>query len=235
MIKIPKKITPDPIIDSIVELRFKPVINKDEVFGKIFSELNNSFQIYQPSQIPKIRIQDNVFAYVADATISNQDYSIGIGSNVISFNCKDGYKGWGNYFALIKSVLLRISEKGIIEQIERIGVRYINFFSEIEVITKHLNLFIDYSRKNEYVTKRTSFITEISQGIFSHRINIADGAILNKKSGSLIDIDTSTNEIKSNISEDLFNQIEACRIEEKKLFFTLLKEDFIEKFNPEYA
>lgn len=42
-IKIPKKITPDPISESVVELRFKTNLPADAVFGMLYKKLNEMF------------------------------------------------------------------------------------------------------------------------------------------------------------------------------------------------
>jgi uncharacterized protein (TIGR04255 family) len=55
-----------------------------------------------------------------------------------------------------------------------------------------------------------------------------------QKVGSIIDIDTSI----SDFSVDIFSMspelVDAAHSEEKQLFFSLLKEDFLESLNPEY-
>lgn len=63
-------------------------------------------------------------------------------------------------------------------------------------------------------------------------MNFAEAAITNKViKGSIVDIDTQIDLDKFDTFE---NAIICAHNTEKSLFFDLLKEDFLEKFNPIY-
>ncbi|GAI33293.1 unnamed protein product [marine sediment metagenome] len=56
----------------------------------------------------------------------------------------------------------------------------------------------------------------------------------NKKLGSIIDIDVYLKENGNTIIDQFDSILKDAHIKEKELFFSLLKEDFLKEFNPEY-
>ena len=92
--------------------------------------------------------------------------------------------------------------------------------------------------ENPFKSEQITFRSTIKSDKFLTNLQILNnGNILIKKvpkTGSLIDIDTYIQDegcIKfSNVSDLL----EEGHTEEKKLFFNLLKDEFIQKYNPEY-
>ncbi len=233
--RIPKKITPDPIVDSIVELRFTSSIPKEAVIGQLLNILLPRYPQVRNHNIPEEIRQKDEFRYAVELTLLNSFFSVGIGINVITFNCVNGYKGWNIYFEEIKYVLTLINNESIFSSIERIGIRYINFFKDILNITKFLDLNVQFHDQEIYQIQQTIFITQLSRNDFSHRLQVSENAILNESiNGSLVDIDTSTTDVPANIGDDLYKLIKRTREEERLLFFNLLKSDFIEQFNPEY-
>lgn len=233
--RIPIKITPDPIRDSVVEIRFKSEVPNEAIFGKLFNLLNKEFPSFENIAIPEnIKKQVIELKHVAIGRLQNDNFSIGIGNNVVAFNCVDGYKGWEQYFAMIKSNLLKIKETGIINEIERIGIRFTNFFEGVDDISSNLTLRIDFEGKEDYKTEQTTFRTELLKDEFHYILMVANNAKMGTISGSVLDIDTSISELPNVIDEELFKIIDKGRQEEKILFFKLLKPDFLEQFNPEY-
>jgi uncharacterized protein (TIGR04255 family) len=81
----------------------------------------------------------------------------------------------------------------------------------------------------------TSLRLDILTGSFTSALNIVNNAQVTKANGvckgSIIDIDT----FQENLTGDISDLLEVGHSEEKKLFFTLLKPDFIrQELNPEY-
>ncbi|MCE2887858.1 MAG: TIGR04255 family protein, partial [Pseudanabaena sp.] len=67
MQSIPKKITPCPILQAVVELRFETVLPSDAVFGILYSLLSSQYNTFEKLpilQIPEIlRSQDPNLRY----------------------------------------------------------------------------------------------------------------------------------------------------------------------------
>lgn len=232
--RVPKKITPDPIRDSIIEIRFQSETSKEAIFGILFRTLCDEFPLYESNDVPNSLRSYKEFQYAAEGKLKNDDYSVSIGYNVIAFNCINGYKGWDKYFNVIKENLKKIYKTKVINGIDRLGIRYVNLFENIEEVSESLHLNIEFTDKDKYETTQTTFRTEIAKGTFKHILSVADNVMIGETKGTLIDIDTSTTELPNEINDTLFDIINKGRQEEKILFFKLLKENFLAKFNPEY-
>ncbi len=120
----------------------------------------------------------------------------------------------------------------IVDTYKRVGIRYINGF-DFNILEK-INLTLNISK--DHLTDFDSTIRmEVPSGDFVSTLQVINNAQVKKTEGvlkgSIIDIDTYIN----NPEKDIMKVVEQGHKEEKKLFFTLLKEDFIKKeLNPEY-
>lgn len=234
---LPKTITPDPIIDSVVEIRFNSPLPEDKVFGLLFNALSQYYPKYKKisNTIPVIT-GINISKFTPDIRLENEEFTIGIGSNVVLYRCIGGYKGWQKYFSGIKRDIEMLFNEGVLgNSMERIGIRYVNYFEEIDDISKHIELTIKFSEKEDYITQQTTYRTVLSKNNISHTLSVADKISMpNKHKGSLIDIDSSRSNFEFSNKEDLFNIIDEIHKEEKILFFSLLKKDFLQTLNPTY-
>ncbi len=232
---LPKQISPCPVVDALVEFRFSTDINPNAVFGIIYNALRKDYAevLELPIlQIPEpIRASDPNLKFKPHFKISNRSFSIQIGPDVISISSFPTYTGWDPFYAEIIKTLLRIDELGIISQYNRVGIRYINFFENC--IFDKIALSISINESNiKY--KNTSVKTEIEHQNFTSTLQVSNSVTVNNRPGSIIDIDTfktlsnkhSINELKDILNEGHLN--------EKGVFFELLKVDFLSQLNPQY-
>lgn len=232
---LPKNINPCPIVDALLEVRFTSRINENAVFGLIYSVLEIDFPQVETLpilQLPGfVRASDPNMRYKPYYKISNDNYVIQIGPEVISISSFPKYLGWDKFSEIIFDVLNKVESIGIINIIERFGIRYINFFDNN--IFDKINLNVEIGT-NDIPLKNTIIRTEIEQDEFSSTLQIANNAIINEKLGSIIDIDTFlTNNLDSFFSRksDLIN---SGHIKEKELFYSLLKPEFLNTLKPTY-
>ena len=117
----------------------------------------------------------------------------------------------------------------------RLGVRYINFFKDVDVFGK-LKVGIEFNGKS-MVGSKNNLRTEVIEGNYTNAIHIANNASVASQgknlNGSIIDIDI-VNDSVSTLMGNLFELIQEAHIKEKIVFFNLLKEEFIETLKPEY-
>lgn len=232
---LPKNIYPCPIIDALFEVRFTSTINANAVFGLIYSNLQQDYQEVETLpilQLPDmVRSNDPNLKYKPHYKISNKNVTIQIGPNVISISSFPKYIGWEMFSKTIFNVLSKVENTEVIKIIERIGLRYINFF-ETNIFEK-INLQVFLSEK-DILYKNTVLRTEIEQGKFNSTLQIANNTDFNRKHGSIIDIDTFvTKNLKSFFSEKI-KLINSGHLKEKELFYSLLKTDFLNTLNPTY-
>ncbi|MBK0370566.1 TIGR04255 family protein [Flavobacterium agrisoli] len=232
---LPKSINPCPIVDALFEIRFTTKIHPSAVFGIVYNALQQDFPKVENLpvlQLPEaVRTTDPNLKFKPHYRISNNKFVTQIGPEVITISSFPKYLGWTQFSNQILSILDRIEEVGIVDSVERIGIRYINFFEN--------NIFKDIDLKicigqNDIAYKNTIIRTEIEQVSFKSSLQVANNVNLNNRVGSIIDIDTFT---ESNLN-DFFKQkselISKGHSLEKELFFSLLKVDFLKTLNPIY-
>ena len=233
---LPITITPCPIKDALLEIRFSTKLNHNAVFGVIYNALRLDFPNKVESlpilQLPEaLRAADPNFRYKPHYKISNDTIVVQIGPDVLSISSFPKYIGWEAFSKKIISIIDKVEKLNIIETVNRLGIRYINFF-ETDIFNE-INLKICIQEKNINY-KNTVIRTEIAHADFNSTLQIANNAFSQAISGSIIDIDT----FKETGLADFFKQKETIisngHTKEKELFFSLLKKEFLTSLNPEY-
>lgn len=233
--KLPKEIENCPIVDAVAEIRFQSKVNPSVIFGIIYSVLQKDFKNIQNLpilQLPEpIRISDPNLKYKPLYKISNKEFVVQIGSDVISIGSYPKYVGWSRFSNKIFDILNRIDTLKVIGKVERVGLRYINFFSDN--IFDNIKLGISLNTK-KYQFNNTVIRADIPQGIYSSTLQISNNAISNSVHGSIIDIDTHKEKGLQNFFKDKESIINEGHQKEKELFFDLLKDDYLKILNPKY-
>jgi uncharacterized protein (TIGR04255 family) len=237
---LPKRITPCPIVEAIVELRFESRIPPDAVFGIIYNALISKFAKIEKLpilQIPEeIRTTDPQLVYQPYYKLISDNFTFQLGAKVLSLSNPGTYAGWDKFAGQLIETFKVIQKLNFIKQVERVGIRYINFFENLNIYN-NITLSVEMNGvplDSEQLLTRA----ELKRGNFLGVLQIASNtnlAVLNKppKKGSVIDIDISR-EIKNDFFSGMDILLKEGHEEEKKIFFGLLKDDFLKKFNPEY-
>jgi uncharacterized protein (TIGR04255 family) len=237
---LPKKIDPCPILQAIVELRFDSEFPHDAIFGIIYKEFKDDYPKVEELpilQLPEaVRSRDQNLRYKPFYKLSkDKTFLFQVGARVISLISLKPYAGWEKFFEKLHDILKRMDNLKILNFYSRIGIRYINGF-DCNIFEK-TNLSLNM--KGQSLTDcNTSINSEILTGKFTSTLRVANNAqvttaaaAIEASIGSIVDIDTYV----ENPKEDTASLIETGHIEEKKLFFSLLKSEFIEQeLNPEY-
>ena len=238
--KIPIKIHPCPILEAIVEIRFNSNFPDEAVFGIIYSAFQEEFANVEKLpilQLPEaIRSTDPNLIHKPHYSLNSENYIIQIGPKVFSIANTKEYVGWDSFSKKNLETFSSLNELKIIKNISRFGLRYINVFDGLNVYKKSkLIVSLDDQNLNDHEINLTS---NIKTGKFISRLFMANNAKVELKvqrkivNGSIIDIDVY---LEDNILFENFNDIlyEAHK-EEKKLFFSLLNNDYINSLSPEY-
>ncbi|MDD3860741.1 MAG: TIGR04255 family protein [Bacteroidales bacterium] len=237
-ISLPKKINPCPILEGVVEFRFESSFPYDAIFGIIYNEFKSDFSNLEELpilQLPEaVRRQDPALQYKPYYKLSSEDkkFLFQIGARVFSLINLNPYDGWTIFSLKLKNLIKRIEKMSVVDMYTRVGIRYINGFDFN--ILEEINLSISFLK-----TKITDFDSvirmEVPTGDFVSTLQVFNNAQIKKAEGtvkgSIIDIDTYI----KNPKKEIIEIVEQGHDEEKRLFFNLLKEDFInKKLNPEY-
>ncbi|MCK4797503.1 MAG: TIGR04255 family protein [Spirochaetes bacterium] len=241
--KLPKKILKCPIAESILEIRYNSEIPTDAIFGIIYAAIKNKFKDSKPITLPILQLPESVrkkdpnFIYQAHHRLVNNNLSVSIGPKVVTFNNSSPYIGWKKWSDYIINVLNDIKQTNVINIVERIGLRYINFF-DINILEK-ANLKIDIN--NDILKdESTSLRTEIIDSNFIKILHIGNSVNISvnniAKNGSIIDIDciTNLNDNENKFFNNYKDIFEEAHKKEKELFYSLLKESFIQELEPIY-
>jgi uncharacterized protein (TIGR04255 family) len=235
--KLPKEIKPNPLVTSTVEIRFHLNIEKTKLLPLVYKKFQNELPNLNETVIPKqIKELDPQFKYSPDFVLSNNDFSLSFGINVLSFENVDEYKLWGNYFPFIVNSLKGFYEFNIITQIERIGVRYVSVFDRTEKISDVINS-VPTLPFNDYNQKFGVFRCDLIRDEVNLHLQIADNVKVIKNtrvlSGSCIDIDAFYGN-KLNPDEKVFEIIDKLHLQQKEVFISLLKKSFLDSLTVIY-
>ena len=132
---LPKQITPCPINQAVVEIRFNSTLPPDAVFGVVYNKLKDSYKTAEQLpilQIPEaVRNNDSNLLYQPHYKLTKDYYALQVGPKVISIAITDQkYTTWDSYYEEIQDVFKKIKEVDFISNVLRVGLRYINIFAE---------------------------------------------------------------------------------------------------------
>lgn len=236
---VPKKITPCPIVESIIELRFRTSIEPGAVFGILYTPFKTEYPNVEKMptlNLPEqIRLEDPKLVYQPWYRLRNGGFLLAIGPKHVALTKTGEYPGWSVLSERLYRMVQTLRELGIVDEVERLALRYINFF-EFDIFHKiKLRVSID---DRPLTSDETLVRAIIPSRRYKSLLHIANRASISvegtKRTGSIIDIDTS---LEMDLKEFFQNStpiIEEGHSEEKEVFFGLLKGDFLQTLNPEY-
>jgi uncharacterized protein (TIGR04255 family) len=246
--QVPKKIKNCPIVEVICEIRFEPNVDSDAVFGMILREVRDRYPTVE--KLPILQIPEDIrnkapnLIYQPHYRLSaTSDFAIQIGPRVVSILNKNRYPGWELFYSEIQYVIQSLQKLDIITILKRVGLRYVNFFEEMDIFSK-LELKISFSSENNpnhimNQRRQTHLNTQVDLADnFIGNVNIANNGTLQSgvsqeiKTGSLLDIDIflESNALEFTMLETHINSAHSL---EKNVFFNVLKADFIQQLEPE--
>lgn len=232
----PTKITPNPLVSSTIEIRFKTEVDPDSIFQLFYGKLLGILPKVEPTNFPKkMRNKNSEFKYYPDYIFSNDDYSVLFNENFISFENVTEYQLWKNYKANFENFLRLVLESNVINIVERIGIRYQSKFNVedfAEILKETPSMKIDGMEEN-FVSYTTKTSKENFDLLVQLRKDITEKTFNREESeGHLIDIDVFMSENIKLGSIDSYVDLAHSLL--KETFFGLLKDDFIKTLNPEY-
>lgn len=233
---LPKKID-DGLKDAIISVEFisrLPVGTELGVFYQLFKEDLDILNIPKTSFIPNTNFL--VGSVANNFKSKDNKFRIEWNDNSIVFNIIGQYDGWESYFGFVSHIISKLYENNIIQEVVRIGLRYISQFDNISIY-KNINANIclnfiegDYTGQTRFELFKDGFVILLT--IANRQIN---SQITEKHTFSIIDIDVikvySTAETDCN---SLLESINKSHEIEKELFFNLLKREFLNSLNPTY-
>jgi uncharacterized protein (TIGR04255 family) len=242
-----KKINPDYLKDTLVEIRYAHGIVQELALGYMAIILEPLGYRYLPAPDPN-NVSENgnpqvVFGggIVPGGFFVKDDVRIQVNAGQIIFNCMaDKYVGWSKYFQIICDTVEKLFERKVAGGFNRVNVRYISEFKNIDIYqgikgaidisgtglkldNSILRLADESGSFKTYVTL-TNKAKRISQSLQGQQIIEA----------SLVDVNVYENFNPVTDLNILFNKLNQIHAKQKEIFFGLINNDFLNTLNPEY-
>lgn len=228
-----KKLTPDPIQDAIVEVKFSSSVPSSVLTGQLYADLVELGFVIQENKLTK-SADGGIFLEEEPSSIFvNEVISINLKGGSVTFNVINGYPLWENYFEQIKGVLKTIDNKDIISSYNRVGIRYINALYNEDIykcLSEEVNITYG-EKKPDRLRTNAEFLEDNKRIILRTGNNYID-----EQKGlplSLLDIDVIQEEPMKDL-ETLLEVIDNCHNKEKEYFEYCMSEDALNKYNPTY-
>ncbi len=236
--KLPVKISPCAIQEAVVEFRFESKLPREITVGVISNEFKDDY--FKVERLPAvelpmfIRSNDPKFKFSPELRLKNHDFQVQVGPQTVSVICPKEYKGWSKYFERIKGAFGKISKLDIVRKPDRIGLRYIAFFEQVNIF-KNINVKLELASNSldeEQNILRSEFDYEGFKCI-TQIYNKVSIQAQEKRLGSSIDIDIIKKDDGTLLSK-YEDHIQKAHKIQKKIFFSLLNNEFLQTLNPEY-
>ena len=242
---LPKKIHPDNLVETIVEIRMHPLCPPELWAGMVSSRLLPVGYKFLP--IPQINVSFSPEGRL-DAKFQKSFPDCGgvfvkdnirfmMQRNCLTFNCNLGkYVGWDLYSAEIEQVMKAVKASDITKVFNRTELRYISEYKDIPILD-NIKGIIDVGEAGLGLNRQELKLSKIEENVkvFVSLTN------LNKRKtpkgeykSSLFDVNVYENFTESESISVVINSLNKAHQIEKETFFGLLKDDFVKSLNPEY-
>ena len=238
MSQLPAKLSQDPIIQVVCQIRFES--SQSNSFPEIImSELGRFCQVKLPSHTKQrtpfsdmpaqLKTMQPEFKYEPSLlfknTVGKDQYSVG--SNVFGYDSADSYPGWDMFQTRIHEMIDILFEKFDDFSAVRLGLRYINNFTAAHGVSNlsELNVHTTVGEENLTDSININFRTTKSNDLTALvRIASPDFVDGPKKDSilALVDIDVSTPTGWRCINKDVAKEwFESAHVFEKEQFFRM--------------
>lgn len=229
--KIPKKITPDNLKDTIVQVLYEPSCYSELLLGLFYKIFNEKYKFVTESNVNQ---NLNFFSQTSQAYFVDQsdNIKITINDNNITFNSLKEYHGWNNFFPIIEETIKTIEKEKLVKQFLRIGVRYISQFNNIAIFD---NIKMNLSFPISEDLFQTKFRTEFKSNSFKIILNLLN-KMKHKENEfvSIVDIDILKHFQLGVVTKEVLETIDLAHKKQKETFFSLLTDEYLKTLNPEY-
>jgi uncharacterized protein (TIGR04255 family) len=240
--KIPKKISPDSIKTSVIEVRYNSALPLEVLIGLFYRALDDNYT-YSAWGLPVSGGQSKnnlTLNFPQNHIFFTDKITLTLHPKKFVFNCLKDYHGWDVYRKEIENTFKQLSPIKEIESYSRIGVRYVSEYpnTDLRDCVKFSFTFGMPEVKSDVYTFHSEFIMDGHKLILN--LNSKVPIIQQSESKativpmSTIDIDVIKEGLMVNNVDDLLKEIDAVHMKEKEIFFKLLKEDFLTTLKPEY-
>jgi uncharacterized protein (TIGR04255 family) len=239
--RLPDRIFPCPIIEAIFEARFVSTESWATLPGLLYGQIRDRYkeQINLPLlQVPEsIRTQDPALTHLPLLQFKGERFIVQLGPRVVSLVTKPrDYPGWPAIREELGWLIARVQAAGFVREAERIGVRYIDFFSGD--IFPHLRIGVQVDGQ-PLKDAQNDLTTVLRFDRSSARLQVTNGAIVGTAAGpqvgSVLDVDSWVGPADADLFGQGLERFTDLHGTAKRLFFGLLKPEYLHQLNPVYS
>ena len=236
-VSLPTSLTNNTLVESSFDLRcdFKQLV---EVVAVQLLEKYSEKSIKGLERLPTLQLPEAVWQNdpnLANAPlyqITTANACLQIARSGVRYVCQSSYPGWNSFAEGVRDFLKFFLEKIQISSLNRIGVRYINFFDRNAAEVCKMSSFdsgLDFSR---VVFNHTDIFQKDE---FVIKTVIANNALLKGvQKGSLFDIDVYCVEKSLLKFDSVISCIDALHTLCKQTYFASLNDSFLKSLGPKY-
>lgn len=222
-----------PVVDSIVEVRFKSNKPIQVIIGLLYQKFDNELAnvVDLPIlQLPiEIRQSDPNLINQPLYRMSGDNFVLSIGEGIISVGAvidrqSKFYPGWSKFGVFAKNIIDFLFENQITPSVSRAGVRYINYFDTEGLMDK---VKVDVKVAGVLMTENLNLSYENQFEEIKVRVQLAGKAnvkneFIGSLDGSIVDIDASEEKELAD-SESIKNMLDALHGKVEDTFFKIVK------------
>ena len=239
--RLPIKIDPCPIVEAVFELRFASAQPWATMPGLLYAQIRERYadQKQLPlAQVPdEIRRKEPALTNLPLMQFLSSKFLVQLGPRVVSLVTKPNeYPGWTAIETELRWVLDRVAKAGIVSEGERLGVRYIDFFPSNVFPNLHLELRVGGTPLSD---EERQITTVFRRETLTIRLLVTNSAIVGNaggepRRGSVLDIDAWFGPLDFDAFTDGLQRFDEAHLAIKRLFFGLLRADYLTTLSPAY-
>jgi len=247
MTKLPTKLTHEPLVDAVFEVRLGGDPHMADILpGALFGLLDPkpNIQRLPAAEIPQpIRAMDPNLAFAPVIRLDWDKFTISFGDRNLVVGCKLPYQNWTRFREAILDIISKVAAVGIAGPVERYSLKYVNLIQaptvseqikkinvsvrigEVEASGDHMSVQV---HRNEGRTLHIMSVLTGAQG------KLGDGK---QVFGAVVDVDSIRTVSFANFGEFascIGAEIEELRLANKTKFFSCLTDNTVEEMGPRY-
>lgn len=239
--ELPVQIEPCPIVEAIFEMRFAANEPWATLPGLLYAQVRDQYR--EQNRLPladlpdEFRRHDASLAHLPMHQFISPDFLIQLGPRVVGLATRPGaYPGWPRIEEELRWLLPRVARAGFVGEGERLGVRYIDFFAED--IFPHLHLDLTLAGKPLGDAERR-VSTVLRHEMLTIRLSVTNSAVVGQREdvrrGSVLDVDAWFAAPDFDLFANGIERFSDAHLAIKRLFFGLLRDDYLRSLNPRYV
>ncbi len=238
--KLPISISPCPIVEAIFEIRFTSLQPWENMPGLLYAQIRDHYPTQKRLPLAdfpdELRRQDAAMQHLPLLQFHGEGFLVQLGPRCLSLVTQpNAYPGWDAIRDELEWLVPRLQEAAFVAETERIGVRYIDFFSEniFEVLQVQLRLGDDFA-----TLPQTDVTTILKHDAMTIRLHASNAAMLGNgpdiRQGSVLDVDCWFGALDSDCFQNGITRFSDAHGTIKGLFFGLMKTEFLATLDPQY-